>query len=70
MVTPKLQDVIEKAQQLPAADQDALADEIAELIEDRAWDALFADPRSEELLQQLAEEAMQEHERGETEECE
>ncbi len=69
MLTPKLQDVIAHAQQLPSEAQDALADEITELLEERAWSILFADPRSPELLQQMADAAIKEHIAGLTEDC-
>ena len=44
---------------LPEAEQEAIAREILERIEaDARWDALFADPRSEALLDVLAGEAL------------
>jgi hypothetical protein len=43
---------------LPDAEQEAIAREILERIEaDARWDMLFADPRSEVLLERLADEA-------------
>jgi hypothetical protein len=58
---------IEKVRALPEPDQD----EIAELLlnglsdSDKKWEALFADPRSEAVLEQLWAEAEQEIARGE-----
>jgi hypothetical protein len=50
---------------LPEAEQEAIAREILERIEaDARWDALFADPRSEALLDVLADEALEEVRRG------
>jgi hypothetical protein len=41
---------------LPEAQQEAIARELLERIEaDARWEALFADPRSEALLERLAE---------------
>lgn len=43
---------------LPEAEQEAIARELLERIEaDRRWDELLADPRSDKLLQRLADEA-------------
>jgi hypothetical protein len=51
---------------LPEAEQEALAREILDRIEaDARWDALFADPRSEALIERLADEAREEIRRGE-----
>jgi hypothetical protein len=51
---------------LPEAEQEAIACEILERIEaDARWDALFADPRSEQALRRLAAEAEAEIKRGE-----
>ena len=44
---------------LPEAEQEAVAREILERIEaDARWHALFADPRSESMLERLADEAL------------
>ena len=52
--------------QLPEAEQEAIARELLERIEaDARWDTLFADPRSEALLERLADEALDEIRRGE-----
>ena len=67
MVTQKLQNVINKVQQLSAADQDVLAEEIVDLLDEREWDRLFAAPRSQRVLQQMADEALKEHEAWQTE---
>jgi hypothetical protein len=51
---------------LPEAEQEAIARELLERIEaDGRWDALFADARSEALLERLADEALDEVRRGE-----
>ncbi len=51
--------------QPPEAEQEAIARKILERIEaDARWDALFADPRSEALLDRLADEALDEVRHG------
>ena len=53
-----LDKAISAIQKLPEAEQEAIAREVFERIEaDARWDTLFADPRSEEALQRLADEA-------------
>jgi hypothetical protein len=50
---------IEKAKQLPEADQEALAAIILQEIEsERRWDELFARPASADLLARMADEAL------------
>jgi hypothetical protein len=50
---------------LPEAEQEAIARELLNRIEaDARWDALLADPRSESLLERLADEALDEIRRG------
>lgn len=67
-LTPMLQKAIEAAKALPEEDQDALAAEILEWIEDhRRWSESFA--RTHDALAELAREALAEHEAGETLDC-
>lgn len=64
-LTPMLQKVIEAAKALPEEDQDALAAEILEWIEEeRRWSESFA--RTHDALAELAREALAEHHSGET----
>jgi hypothetical protein len=50
---------------LPEAEREAIAREVLVRIEATArWDALFADPRSEAQVEQLADEALVEGARG------
>jgi hypothetical protein len=66
-MTKLLEQALAKARQLPAADQDAIAQLVLDEIEsEKRWDALFA--KSTEKLQKLADKAWAEHEAGETEE--
>jgi hypothetical protein len=67
-ITPALERAIRAAKALSAEDQDALAAEILEWIEDeRRWAESFA--RTHEALAELADEALAEHHAGETLAC-
>jgi hypothetical protein len=64
-MTNKLKKAFEAASKLPPADQDALAAAIlAEVQVDGLWDAAFA--KKPGALEQLADEALQEHRAGRT----
>lgn len=67
-MTEMLKKAFEKAQQLPEDAQDALAASILEAIEEREWEAIISKPHVQQKLLNMAEEAWQEHEAGETEE--
>jgi len=57
---------ISAIKRLPETEQEAIAREVLERIEaDARWDTLFADSRSEALLERLADEALDEVRRGE-----
>ena len=56
---------IEAIAKLPTPEQEAIAREVLARIEaDERWERLFADPRSEALLDRLADEAQAEIARG------
>lgn len=56
---------ISAIQKLPEAEQEEIAREILERIEaDTRWSVLFSDPRSEALLDRLADEADDDLRRG------
>jgi sugar-specific transcriptional regulator TrmB len=60
-----LDKAISAIKKLPEPEQEATAREVLERIEaDARWDKLFADPRSEALLERLADEALNEIRRG------
>ncbi|HEY7349464.1 MAG TPA: hypothetical protein VH599_14205 [Ktedonobacterales bacterium] len=67
-----LQRVLEQVEQLHPDDQAIIAERLQQLLEeladDQRWHALFADPRSPELLDRLADKAQAEYDAGETEE--
>ena len=64
-MTKLLQQAFEKASALPESLQDELAQELLdELAGESKWDASLA--RSTDALDTLADEALDEHERGET----
>ena len=53
-----LDKAISAIQKLPEEEQEAIAREVLERIEaDARWEQLFADPRSEALLERLTNEA-------------
>jgi hypothetical protein len=54
-----LDKAISAIKKLPEAEQEAIAREVLDRIAaDARWDALFADPRSEALLERLADAAL------------
>ncbi len=60
-----LEQAFARAARLPPAEQDALARRILEALEDeQRWTESFS--RSQDMLAQLADEALAEHRRGET----
>ena len=65
----RLKQAFEQAEQRPEAEQELLAQLLLEEMqsEDR-WTTLFADPRSDTLLEKLVAEALAEDDAGETEE--
>ena len=67
-----LQRVLEQIEQLTPDDQAVIAERLQQVLEeladDQRWRELFADPRSPELLDRLADEALAEDAAGETEE--
>ena len=64
-MTVLLEKALSKVSELPEEQQDALAALLLEEIEDEArWDASFAD--SQEMLAEMAAEAMAEHRAGQT----
>jgi hypothetical protein len=64
-MTNKLKKAFEAASKLPPADQDALAAAILEEVKaDGLWEASFA--KQPGALEQLADEALQEHRAGRT----
>ena len=66
-MTPLMKKAIEALSTLPKEKQDFYAREILDTIDgDKKWDQLFADPRSEILLSQMAAKAREEYEAGKT----
>ena len=60
-----LDKAITAIEKLPEAEQEGIAREVLERIEaDARWEALFADPRSQDALQRLAAEAEADIKRG------
>jgi len=62
-MTKLLKKAFTEASQLPEAEQDALAERLlAEIDSDRQWNEAFA--KSGDLLRRLADEALEEHRAG------
>jgi|GEM_PF-1087213 len=69
-MTDKLKAIITEAEMLPPETQDALAEAVAIFIDEMGWDKRFATPKSQEMLQRMAQHALQEHSTGQTEDFE
>jgi len=64
-MTTLLENALRKVASLPQDEQDAIASQIMEtLLDEAAWKEKLA--RNQEKLRRLAEEAQEEHRRGET----
>ena len=64
-MTKLLKQILEQASRLPDEEQDSLAAILMEEMADEArWDKSFAE--SQDALEKLAKEALEEHRRGET----
>jgi hypothetical protein len=69
MMIDRLKQVFALAERLSPQEQELLADVMLEEMRASArWSELFADPRSEALLDRLVAEALAEDDAGETEE--
>lgn len=66
----RLQAVIDRAEKLPDADQEALAALLEEELEEREWDALTQRSGARAFHDQLRTELREAEERGELEEIE
>jgi hypothetical protein len=65
VTTQLLERAFAEAAKLPDRDQDALAALVMEVLEsDKKWDDAFAN--SQDMLAQMAEQALAEHKKGET----
>jgi hypothetical protein len=64
-MTKLLKKAFEEASKLPEIEQNSLAKWVLEELEaDKKWDKVFAE--SEEILNQLANEALEAHQQGKT----
>ena len=63
-----LSQAFHQAAKLPTQEQKILAEWMLELLQSETrWDELFATPRSQDMLSQLADEALEEFHAGKTE---
>ena len=68
MMTERLKQAFALAEQRSEEEQQALAElAFQELQASARWEALFTDPRSDKLLEQLVNDALEEDDAGETE---
>jgi L-aminopeptidase/D-esterase-like protein len=71
-VTETLKQVIEQAEQLPPELQQVVAEQFQQVLDavmaDARWETLLNDSRRKEITRQMAQEALEEYKRGETEE--
>ena len=65
-MTDLLKQVVAQVEQLPADQQDELAELLQMELEQREWDALIASPESRRYLAQLVAEAEAEDAAGQT----
>ena len=65
-MTESLEKAINDLRELPETEQDILAEFIAGIVADRKFDRLLESPASLELLNRMADAALEEHRRGET----
>ena len=71
-MTETLKQVMEQAEQLPPELQQVVAEQFQQVLDavmtDARWEALLNDPRRKEITRRMAQEALEEYQRGETEE--
>jgi len=69
---PTLKQVLEQAEQLTPTQQQAIAAQFQQVLDDfladQRWEELFSDPGGIAALERMAQEAIKADERGETEE--
>jgi DnaJ-domain-containing protein 1 len=67
-MTELLRRVVAQIEQLPAEQQDAIAEALLRELDEREWDAIVAKPGSQRFLEHLATEARREDAADETQE--
>jgi hypothetical protein len=71
-MTESLKQVIEQAEQLPPELQQVVAEQFQQVLDavmaDARWEKLLNDARHKEVVRRMAQEALAEYRRGETEE--
>ena len=63
----RLEAMIEAARKLPEAEQEALAAQWEDILEEREWEAIVSKPHVRDTLKRMAVEALKEDAAGETE---
>jgi uncharacterized protein (UPF0335 family) len=70
-MTERLRQLLEQAERLEPAIQDALATKVEqwlEELEERAWDAIVSKPKVRKTIREMAAKAREQEAKGETEE--
>ena len=67
-MTEQLQQAIERLQKLPIEEQNAIAERILDELDEREWDKITRTSHVQQALIELADEAEQQEQAGETEE--
>ena len=67
-MTEQLQQAIERLQKLPIEEQNAIAERILDELDEREWDKITSTSHVQQALIELADEAEQQEQAGETEE--
>ena len=65
-MTKLLEKAIDQLRELPETEQDVLAPFIADIIAERKFDRLLESPESLEILNRMADAALEQDRRGET----
>jgi len=69
-MTKALDKAIDELRALPEPEQDVLAEFLEGIIAERKFDRLLESPESLELLNRMADAALEDHRRGETRDIE
>lgn len=65
-MTQAMEEIIIKIRKLSPEEQDALAQVIAEAIEEHEWNVTFSKPHVMETLKKMAQQALNDHAVGDT----
>ena len=66
-MTDNLEAAITQVEQLSEEDQDAIAEAMLILIDEIGWEKRFAQPENQQKMQRMAEAALEEYDKSDTE---